>query len=208
MQKGRNRKSKEISNKEIINDNYTLRDRKHRGKLKIYLKFNHCSKNKARKVSELSSQISTSLSAFSPTKSSVFKRRVKQLSPESKSKVIGKISLAASLSPIIDIYKVLSKRRDNISNCPCMVLSKIARNKKAKQMHGLNWSSLQKAKSDLNKTLIHYKTERQKSKPKPKHVKNVYSFYNKDHISRTLVQKIWQKESKIKMKILNVLLLG
>ena len=37
--------------------------------------------------------------------------------------------------------------------------------------------------------LIHYKTERQKSKPKPEHVTKVYSFYDKDHISRILPYK-------------------
>ena len=53
-------------------------------------------------------------------------------------------------------------------------------------LRGLNWSSLQKARTDVNKTLLHYKTERQKSKPRPEYVKKVSSFYNKDHISRTL----------------------
>ena len=74
-----------------------------------------------------------------------------------------------------------------MSNCARrLVLNKLAENKKAKQMHrGLNWSSLQKAGTDVNKTLVDYITERQKSKPKPEYVKKVSLFYNKDHISRT-----------------------
>ena len=57
-------------------------------------------------------------------------------------------------------------------------------------MHrGLNWSSLQKGRTDVNKILVHYKTERQKSKTKPEYVKKVSSFYNKDHNSRTLPYK-------------------
>ena len=78
-----------------------------------------------------------------------------------------------------------------------LVLNKLAENKKVKQMHrGLNWSSLQKARTDVNKILIHCKTECQKSKPKPEYVKKVSSFYNKDHISRTLPYKKLTKKSK------------
>ena len=73
-----------------------------------------------------------------------------------------------------------------MSNCVHrLVLNKLAENKKVKQMHrGLNWSSLQKARTDVNKILVYYKTDRQKSKPKPEYVKKVSSFYNQDHISR------------------------
>ena len=64
-------------------------------------------------------------------------------------------------------------------------------------MHrGLNRSSLQKARTDVNKILVQYKTERQKSKPKPEYVKKVSSFYNKDHISRTLPYKKLTKNIK------------
>ena len=83
-----------------------------------------------------------------------------------------------------------------MSNCACrLVLNKLTENKKVKQMHrGLNWSSLQKARTDVNKILVHYKTECQKSKPKSEYVKKVSSFYNKDHISRTLpYEKITKK---------------
>ena len=78
-----------------------------------------------------------------------------------------------------------------------VVLSKPAENKKVKQMHrGLNWSSLQTARTDVNKILVHYKNERQKSKPKPEYVKKVSSFYNKGHISRTLPCKKLTKKVK------------
>ena len=83
-----------------------------------------------------------------------------------------------------------------MSNCACrLVLNKLTENKKVKQMHrGLNWSSLQKARTDVNKILVHYKTACQKSKPKSEYVKKVLSFYNKDHISRTLpYEKITKK---------------
>ena len=91
---------------------------------------------KLEKYQNCCSQISTSLSAFYPnSKSSVYKRCVKQLPPGLKSKVIDEISPAASSSPIIDIYKSSPKRRNNICNCArTLVLSKIAQNKN-KQMH-------------------------------------------------------------------------
>ena len=149
-------------------------------------------------MSEASSKVSSTLSSFSPNgKSSIIKRCVDVLSPASKSKVIQKISPAAS-SPLLDIYKSLSTNRDNMSNCARrLVLNKLAENKKVKQVHrGLNWSSLQKARTDVNKTLLHYKTERQKSKPRPEYVKKVSSFYNKDHISRTLPYKKLTKKIK------------
>ena len=52
-----------------------------------------------------------------------------ELLPVSKSKVIQKISPAAS-SPVLDIYKILSRNRDNMSNCECrLVLNKLAEKK-------------------------------------------------------------------------------
>ena len=160
--KKKNRKRKEWDQDET--ENSTPRVRKHRQKLKVNFDFNHSARNKSRKVSEASSKVSSTLSSFSPnSKSSVIKRCVDVLSPASKSKVIQKISPAAS-SPLLDIYKSLSRNRDNMSNCARrLVLNKLAENKKVKQMHrGLNWSSLQKARTDVNKILVHYKTERQK----------------------------------------------
>lgn len=86
MQKDRNRKKEERSNEEITIDISTPWVRTHREKLKINFEFNHSTKNKERKVSELLLQISTSLSAFLPnSKSSVFRWSVKQLSLASKS---------------------------------------------------------------------------------------------------------------------------
>ena len=187
--KEKNRKRKERDQDET--ENSTPRVRKHRLKLKVNFDFNHSARNKSRKVSEASSKVSYTLSSFSPnSKSSVIKRCVDVLSPASKSKVIQKISPAAS-SPLLDIYKSLSRNRDNMSNCARrLVLNNLPENKKVKQMHsGLNWSSLQKARTEVNKILVHYKTERQKSKPKPEYVKKVSSFYNNDHISRTLPYK-------------------
>ena len=156
--KEKNRKRKERDQDET-SENPTPRVRKHRLKLKVNFDFNHSARNKSRKVSEASSKVSSTLSSFSPnSKSSVIKRCVDVLSPASKSKVIQKISPAAS-SPLLDIYKSLSRNRDNMSNCARrLVLNKLAENKKVKQMHrGLNWSSLQKARTDVNKILVHYK---------------------------------------------------
>ena len=194
--KEKNRKRKERDQDET--ENSTPRVRKHRLKLKVNFDFNHSARNKSRKVSEASSKVSSTLSSFSPnSKSSVIKRCVDVLSPASKSKVIQKISPAAS-SPLLDIYKSLSRNGDNTSNrARRLVLNKLAENKKVKQMHGgLSWLSLKKAGTDVNKILFQYKTERQKSKPKPEYVKKVSSFYNKDHISRTLPYKKLTKKIK------------
>ena len=188
--KEKNRKRKERDHDET-SENSTPRVRKHRLKLKVNSDFNHSARNKSRKVSEASSKVSSTLSSFSPnSKSSVIERCVDLVSPASKSKVIQKISPAAS-SPLLDIYKSLSRNGDNTSNrARRLVLNKLAENKKVKQMHGgLSWLSLKKAGTDVNKILFQYKTERQKSKPKPEYVKKVSLFYNKDHISRTLPYK-------------------
>ena len=78
-----------------------------------------------------------------------------------------------------------------------LVLSKPAENKKVKQMHrGLNLSSIQTTRTNANKILVHCKNELQKSKRKPEYVKKVSSFYNKDHISRTLPYRKLTKKVK------------
>ena len=194
--KDRNRKRQENEKEANICESTVCVKKYRQNFIKINSDFLHAKRNKRARINDLSSAISKSLNVMSPTsKLKTMKAScVKSMSPSSQLKLAENISLIGGpASSEMAMFKSLSKKGDKFTNCTRRLLLNKALSKSSRKNlnHNLNvsWTSLIKAQNDIEKIIIHYKTDKSKTKPPPATVRKVHDFYNKDTTSRQLPYK-------------------